>query len=160
MRMSSARSVVPREAEDAGKGRNCRASADGIGSCWPDPRSAWQGCGCRGFFRCRCFGNCFRKPRFRYLFESDYWYTGSGFFLTSLGLAYFAKESLMLCNTSDCRIRQFWSRSKRKHRPLTMCRFFRSSPSLRKVQAMYRRLLNRSKRKVSAEVVELVDTLP
>lgn len=25
-------------------------------------------------------------------FESDYWYTGSGFFLTSLGLAYFAKE--------------------------------------------------------------------
>ncbi len=77
----AARSVVPREAEDAGKGRNCRASADGIGSCWPDPRSAWQGCGCRGFFRCRCFGNCFRKPRFRYLFESDYWYTGSGFFL-------------------------------------------------------------------------------
>lgn len=66
----------------------------------------------------------------------------------------------MLCSTSDCRIRQFWSRSKRKHRPLTMCRFFRSSPSLRKVQAMYRRLLNRSKRKVSAEVVELVDTLP
>ena len=93
-------------------------------------------------------------------FESDYWYTGSGFFLTSLGLAYFAKEKSDALQQSDCRIRQFWSRSKRKHRPLTMCRFFRSSPSLRKVQAMYRRLLNRSKRKVSAEVVELVDTLP
>lgn len=62
----------------------------------------------------------------------------------------------MLCNTSGCRIRQFWSRSKRKHRPLTMCRFFRSSPSLRKVQAMYRRLLNRSKRKVSAEDRQLL----
>ena len=93
-------------------------------------------------------------------FESDYWYTGSGFFLTSLGLAYFAKEksdALQHIGLPDPAVLE---QKQRKHRPLTMCRFFRSSPSLRKVQAMYRRLLNRSKRKVSAEVVELVDTLP
>ncbi len=46
----------------------------------------------QGLLSVQVLRQLFSEARFGYLFESDYWYTGSGFFLTSLGLAYFAKK--------------------------------------------------------------------